>query len=64
MKKEILVQCLLMWLLPKVKSGVGNRLKDFIEEINKIASWYRDNFFIEPTEGNIVKAFGLEKMDD
>ena len=31
-----------------------------IEEIKEIASWYKDNFFIEPTEENIVKAFELE----
>jgi len=35
--------------------------KDNIEEIKEIASWYRDNFFVEPTEENIVKAFELEK---
>ena len=31
------------------------------EEIKQIASWYKDNFFIEPTEENIVKAFELDK---
>jgi hypothetical protein len=30
-------------------------------EIEEIASWYRDNFFIEPNEENIIKAFKLEK---
>ena len=29
------------------------------EEINLISNWYRDNFFIEPTEINISKAFEL-----
>jgi len=28
-------------------------------EIQEIASWYRDNFFVEPTEENIVKVFEL-----
>ena len=28
-------------------------------EIIKIANWYKDNFFIEPTEENIIKAFDL-----
>lgn len=31
------------------------------QEIQKFAMWYKENFFIEPTEANIVKAFGLEK---
>ena len=35
--------------------------KDNIEEIKEIALWYRDNFFVEPIEENIVKAFELEK---
>jgi hypothetical protein len=35
--------------------------KNNINEILKIASWYRENFFIEPTEENIVKAFELDK---
>jgi hypothetical protein len=30
-------------------------------EIKQIASWYKDNFFIEPTEENIVKVFELDK---
>ena len=29
------------------------------EEINSISNWYKDNFFIEPTEINISKAFEL-----
>jgi hypothetical protein len=32
-----------------------------MDEIKEIASWYRDNFFVEPNEENIVKAFELEK---
>ena len=32
-----------------------------MDEIKEIASWYRDNFFVEPTEENIIKAFELEK---
>ena len=35
--------------------------KDNMEEIKEIASWYRDNFFVEPTEENIIKAFELNK---
>lgn len=35
--------------------------KENIEELHDIALWYRDNFFVEPTEENIIKAFELEK---
>jgi hypothetical protein len=28
-------------------------------EIKEISSWYKDNFFVEPTEKNIIKKFGL-----
>ncbi len=35
--------------------------KNNLEEIKNIAKWYRENFFIEPTEENIVKAFELDK---
>ena len=31
------------------------------EEIKKISEWYRDGFFTEPTEENIIKVFELEK---
>ena len=31
------------------------------EEIENISQWYKENFFIEPTEENIIKAFNLEK---
>ena len=34
------------------------------EEIKKIASWYKDNFFVEPTEENIVKAFELNIKEE
>jgi len=30
------------------------------DEIRQIARWYKENFFIEPTEENIVKAFDLD----
>lgn len=35
--------------------------KNNIEEIQSIASWYKSNFFVEPTEKNIIKAFELDK---
>ncbi|MDQ1298558.1 MAG: hypothetical protein QG558_1097, partial [Campylobacterota bacterium] len=31
------------------------------DEIQKIAAWYKENFFTEPTEENIIKAFELDK---
>ena len=31
------------------------------KEIQAIAMWYKDNFFVEPTEENIIKAFELDK---
>jgi acyl carrier protein len=30
------------------------------QEIEQIANWYKENFFVEPTEDKIVKAFELE----
>ena len=33
--------------------------KDNPQEIHSISKWYQDNFFIEPTEKNISKAFEL-----
>jgi len=30
------------------------------KEIEKIASWYKENFFVAPTEENIIKAFEIE----
>ena len=30
-------------------------------EINEIAYWYKNNFFVEPTEENIMKMFDLKK---
>ena len=38
-----------------------NYRKKNIEEIIEIAYWYKENFFIEPTEKNILKAFELDK---
>ncbi|HHB94447.1 MAG TPA: hypothetical protein ENK88_04810 [Campylobacterales bacterium] len=35
--------------------------KENLEDIKEIALWYRDNFFVEPTEENIIKVFELEK---
>jgi hypothetical protein len=29
------------------------------ERVSEIANWYKDNFFVEPTEENIIKAFDL-----
>ncbi len=41
-----------------------NKLLNYREEnknrILEIASWYRENFFVEPTEENILKAFELD----
>ena len=31
------------------------------EEIKKIALWYKENFFVEPSEENIIRVFGLSK---
>lgn len=42
-----------------------NKLIDYrknnINEIRNISDWYRDNFFIEPTEENIIKVLELDK---
>lgn len=44
---------------------VYNKLLEYrqnnMEEIKKIANWYKDNFFVEPTEENIIKVFELDK---
>jgi hypothetical protein len=37
--------------------------KNNLDEINKIALWYKENFFVEPTEENIVKAFELDRKE-
>jgi len=41
-----------------------NKLMEYrnahLNEIEKIANWYKANFFVEPTEENIIKAFELE----
>lgn len=47
-----------------VKKMYNNLIKyrnENADEIQKIAAWYKENFFIEPTEENIVKAFELDK---
>jgi hypothetical protein len=47
-----------------VKKMYNNLIKyrnENTDEIQKIAAWYKENFFIEPTEENIVKAFQLNK---
>jgi len=42
-----------------------NNLLDYrnsnAEELKEIATWYKGNFFVEPTEENIIKAFELDK---
>lgn len=44
---------------------IYNRLmkyrKEHKEDIMSISQWYRDNFFVEPTEANIAEVFGLTK---
>lgn len=35
--------------------------KNNLEDIEKISSWYKENFFIEPTEENILNAFEIDK---
>lgn len=30
------------------------------DKIQKIAAWYKENFFIGPTEENVIKAFKLD----
>lgn len=47
-----------------VKKMYNNLIKyrnENTDEIQKISTWYKENFFIEPTEENIVKAFELDK---
>jgi hypothetical protein len=43
---------------------VYNKLLKFraenIKRINEIALWYKENYFIEPTEENIIKAFDIK----
>ena len=45
-------------LTEKVNNLVQYR-KNNIKEIMLISKWYRDNFFIEPNEKNIMKAFDI-----
>lgn len=44
---------------------VYKKLIDFrvnnLGEIKEIAKWYKDNFFVEPTEENIIKVFELQE---
>lgn len=57
-----------IWDIAYSKSDIEriyNELVSFreynIDEVMKIADWYKKSFFIEPTEENIVKAFELER---
>ena len=43
----------------KIKKLLEFRNKN-MDEIKIIATWYKDNFFIEPSEENIVKTFELK----
>ena len=45
-----------------VKKHYDNLLKyknNNLDKVEKIACWYKENFFVEPTEENIVRAFEL-----
>jgi hypothetical protein len=46
----------------ELENAIG-KLEKFREEnperVSEISSWYKENFFVEPTEENIVKAFDL-----
>jgi hypothetical protein len=48
-------------ILKKLYQDLIKYRKNNINEIQEIANWYKNNFFIEPTEKNIVKAFELDK---
>lgn len=57
-----------IWNIAFSKDDVAtlyNNLLRFRKEnrsrIQEIAAWYKDNFFIEPTEGNILQAFELNR---
>lgn len=45
-----------------------DKLTDYREnnkkEITKISNWYKDNFFVEPIEKNIIKVFELDKENE
>ena len=43
----------------KLYNNLMKYRRNNLEEIQEIASWYKDNFFIEPTEENIIKVFEL-----
>lgn len=44
-----------------IYNNLSEYRKNNIDEIKQIASWYKDNFYVEPTEENIVKVFELER---
>ena len=45
--------------IKKVYNKLMEYRKNNLDEIEKISSWYKDNFFIEPDEENIVNVFEL-----
>jgi hypothetical protein len=55
-----------IWDIIYTKDELERTLKQLLEfrekspqRIEEIANWYKDNFFIEPTEENIIKAFDM-----
>ncbi len=57
-----------IWDIAFESSDVINIYKKLMEfrmnnkdEIQEISSWYRDNFFVEPTERNIIEVFKLKE---
>ena len=46
----------------KLYNKLLNYRKENRSRILEIASWYRENLFVEPTEENIIKAFELEGL--
>lgn len=49
--------------LMKVYNDLLKYKKDEPLIASRLSKWYKDNFFIEPTEENIIKAFELEKEE-
>lgn len=47
--------------VPTLYNKLLNYRKNNIEKIKSISLWYKENFFIEPTEEKIVKLFKLDK---
>ena len=48
----------------ELKDGINALLefrKNNRHEIHNISTWYKDNFFVEPTEESIIKVFKLDK---